>query len=114
MVVWLDAQLPPALAPWLSSVFGVEAHAVRVLGLLHATDSAIFNAARDAGVVVLTKDGDFVVLLERYGPPPQVVWLTCGNTSTASLRTILQDAWVRMTQLLETGVPLVEISGRRK
>lgn len=60
---------------------------------------------------MLTKDSDFVDLLERHGPPPQVVWLTCGNTSNAYLRQLLGAAWPRVAALLAAGEPLVEVSG---
>jgi hypothetical protein len=46
---------------------------VRDRGLREATDRAIFVAARDAGAIILTKDSDFVTLLERYGSPADAV-----------------------------------------
>jgi len=45
MTVWLDAQLPPALAPWLAANFGVDCRAVRDLGLRDADDQTIFHAS---------------------------------------------------------------------
>jgi predicted nuclease of predicted toxin-antitoxin system len=60
VIVWVDAQLSPALAPWLAAELHVEAFSVRYLNLVRATDARIFNAAREANVVVLTKDIDFV------------------------------------------------------
>lgn len=112
MVVWIDAQLAPALAAWLRESFGVAAVAVRDLQLRDAEDRVIFHAARAAGAVVLTKDADFVVLLARHGPPPQIVWLTCGNTSNRALRELLASAWPSAVALLAAGEPLVEISER--
>jgi predicted nuclease of predicted toxin-antitoxin system len=112
MVVWIDAQLAPTLAGWLRETFGVDALAVRDLQLRDAEDSVIFQAARDAGAVVLTKDADFVTLVGRRGAPPQIVWLTCGNTSNRALRELLTTAWPRVVVLLEAGEPLVEISAR--
>jgi len=58
VIAWIDAQLPPALAPWLGRRFGLQAVAVRDLNLRDADDPAIFDAARKAGAVVLTKDND--------------------------------------------------------
>ncbi len=55
----------------ISDTFGVAAHAGRDLGLQEAKDLAIFQAAREAGAVLMSKDSDFVLLLERFGPPPQ-------------------------------------------
>ena len=109
MVIWVDAQLSPAIAPWLAANFSLSAHALRDLGLRDATDRAIFAAAKSAAAVVMTKDSDFVKLLEGLGPPPQVIWLTCGNTSNARLKQILVKALPQAIILLESGEPLVEI-----
>ena len=68
MIVWLDAQLSPAIAGWMQAAFGIEAHAVRDLGLRDATDPAIFQAARLADAVVVTKDADFPELVTAAGP----------------------------------------------
>lgn len=109
MTLWLDAQLPPSIAVWIQATFGIECHAARELGLRDAKDASIFQAARDAGAVVMTKDRDFVELLRRLGAPPQVLWLTCGNTSNARLREILASVLPAAVQLLERGERLVEI-----
>jgi predicted nuclease of predicted toxin-antitoxin system len=113
MMLWIDAQLSPALARWLSDTFGVTAHAVRDLGLRAAKDLPIFHAAREAGAVIMSKDSDFVLLLERFGPPPQMLWVTCGNTSNARLRDILRTSFPEARARLEQGEPLVEISDAR-
>ena len=111
LTIWIDAQLPPALAGWMVAECGVNAIPIRALGLRDADDPSIFAAAKSAGAVVLTKDSDFIQLLERFGPPPQVVWLTCGNTSNVFLRALLADAWSDVDALLRAGEALVEISG---
>lgn len=110
MIIWLDAQLSPALAPWIQSTFGVEAHALRDLGLRDATDEEIFKAAHAASVTVMTKDSDFVNLYHQKGAPPQIIWLTCGNTSNNYLRTLLATALPKALPLLQAGEPLVEIT----
>ena len=110
MILWIDAQLSPALALWISETFGVAAHAVRDLGFREAKHLLIFHAARETGTVVMSKDSDFVMLLERFGPPPQVLWVTCGNTSNARMREILLKSFPEARARLEQGEPLVEIS----
>ena len=97
MTIWIDAQLSPSLARWISETFGFPAQAVRDLGLREAKDFAIFQAARKAVATVLTKDADFPRLLEQHGPPPKVLWLTC---ETPRMRTfgafwlqLLQPPW---------------------
>ena len=111
MILWIDAQLSPALAPWISETFeGIEAFSVRRLGLRDATDPEIWAAARDADVIVMTKDRDFVQMLDQHGPPPKVLWVTCGNTSNARMRDILTEMLLTARQLFEEGEALVEIS----
>jgi len=110
VTLWLDAQLSPALAHWITESLGIPAVAVCDLGLRDAIDRDIFAAARVATVTVLTKDSDFVYLLERLGPPPQIIWLTCGNTSNVHLRTILAVTLPRAMGQIGSGEPLVEIS----
>jgi predicted nuclease of predicted toxin-antitoxin system len=111
MIIWLDAQLSPALAPWIQANFGVEARALRDVGLRDSTDREIFRAAQLAGAIVMTKDSDFVTLQNQLGGPPQIIWLTCGNTSNRYLRELLSRALPEALVLLEAGEQLVEISG---
>ena len=109
MTLWLDAHLSPRIARWLSDSFAVTAVPVRELKLRDSEDDQIFFAAREAGVVVMTKDSDFIDLLERHGAPPKIIWLTCGNTSEAALKEILSSAFPEAKRLLESGEDLVEI-----
>jgi predicted nuclease of predicted toxin-antitoxin system len=110
-VIWVDAHLSPGLARWITTQFDHSAQPVRDLGLREAKDAAIFGAARQEGIIILTKDADFTELVERLGPPPQIVWLTCGNTSEAALRVLWAKAMPRALELLAAGESLVEISG---
>lgn len=109
MTLWLDAQLSPLLAAWISWHFPVVAIPLRELGLRDAEDTEIFVAAKAANVVVITKDADFLRLLDIHGPPPQIVWLTCGNTSNARLQELLTATLAAALDLLAAGEPLVEI-----
>lgn len=109
MTLWLDNQLPPALAGWIRDALAIECLSVRDLNLQRASDQEIFTAARRANAVVMTKDADFVELLEQHGPPPQVILVTCGNTSNARLRRLVQAAWPTIAAMLERGEALVEL-----
>ncbi len=109
MIFWVDAQLSPALATWIRDTFGIEARAVRELGLREAADHEIYLADRKAGAAVLTKDRDFLRLQQTFGPPPAIIWITCGNTSNARLREILLKAFSEAARLLERGEIFVEI-----
>ena len=109
MTLWIDAQLSPLVAAWISWNFKIQAVPLRALGLRDAEDEQIFQAAKTAGAVVLTKDADFLRLLNRFGPPPQVLWLTCGNTSNERLQQVLRATLPAAIGLLAAGEPLVEI-----
>lgn len=111
MKIWLDAHLSPALASWMNARLEVIATALRDLGLRDSSDREVFLSARKAGAVVMTKDEDFVYLLEELGTPPQIIWVTCGNTSNARLEAILAKAATKTFELLGSGEALVEISG---
>jgi len=112
MKLWIDAQLSPALAAWITENFSdIKATAVRDLGLRDAEDPVIFFSARTADVAVMTKDSDFVELQQRNGAPPKIIWVACGNTSNAKLKSILLVNLREAVNLLETGEILVEITG---
>lgn len=110
MTIWIDAQLSPAIATWINQSFLIDAVALRDIALRDAEDEEIFSAAKIAGVAVMSKDSDFLDLLDRHGPPPQILWLTCGNTSNARLKQILATTLSEAVTLLENGEMLIEIS----
>ena len=110
MTIRVDAQLSPAIAEWISVNFSAPAAvALRDLGLRDATDRDIFFAARRASAILMTKDSDFLRLLDELGSPPKIIWLTCGNTSNARLRQILTKNLPRALSLLQSE-RLVEIN----
>jgi predicted nuclease of predicted toxin-antitoxin system len=110
MVIWIDAQLSPVIAEFVSAEFHVPSIALRDLGLRDATDEIIFTEAKRVNAIVMTKDEDFSILLSRYGPPPKIIWITCGNTSNEHLMTILRRVLKSALSLLESEAEIVEIS----
>lgn len=107
MKLWLDQMLPRRLCIPISEWTGLEAWHV---GTQYPEDPDIFRAARAAGAVVITKDSDFVDLIERLGVPPQLVWLRCGNCSNPELERILRSTLPEAVQMLRRGEPVVEIT----
>ena len=111
--IWVDAQLPSALARWLRDLGESQAVHVEDLGLLRAEDPEIFERARRAKAVVITKDSDFVQIQERRGAPPRIIWVTCGNCTNPFLRELMTQSWPWAKQLLAAGEVLVEINQGR-
>jgi len=110
MKVWIDAQLPPTLADWLNSTFALEALSLKDLGLRDSKDIEIFEAARIANAVIMTKDSDFIDLVCRLGVPPRIIWLTCGNVTNRNLHQLLLKTLPEALEKLQQGEIIVEIS----
>ena len=108
MTIWLDAQLPPKLAHYISYRFNVKAIAVRNLGLRDASDMEIFNKAKEADAVIMTKDSDFEDLYFRFGAPPKIIIINCGNVTNQYLQIFLQDRFSEALKLLRNEA-IVEI-----
>ena len=111
MTIWLDNHLSPSLAKWIGAEFEEACVSLRDIGLARALDREIFDAAKQAARALITKDSDFVELVTRLGPPPGIILLTCGNTSTAHVRILLRDQLAMALSLVAAGEPLVEIGG---
>jgi predicted nuclease of predicted toxin-antitoxin system len=111
VTIWLDNQLPPALATWVRATLGVDCTSVRDLALQRAADLDIFHAARDAGALVIRMR----ISLRSWtssGRRRRSCSSPCGNTSNAHLRRVLGTAWPTVREMLERGEPLVEIGDR--
>ena len=112
MKVWLDAHISPAIAKWLREEYSIEACSLRSVGLRDASDDEIFIKAKNEKVVFITKDVDFVSLLEKYGSPPQVIWLSIGNTSNIELKKVFKSVFQDVLTLIEEENSLIEIQKR--
>ena len=109
MTLWLDAQLPPQIASWIQQSLEINAIALRDIGLRDATDRAVFDAAKNANAVLISKDSDFVELVMRLGAPPKLIWLTCGNVSNTALQELFSAKLREAVQLLDGGETIVEL-----
>ena len=110
MTFWIDEQISPKFALWIKHHFSVDAHSVDSLGFFSTPDKEIFEKAREAKVVFITKDRDFREMVLAKGPQPQVIWVTCGNTSNARLQVVFEKAFPLALDLIKSGEPLVEIA----
>jgi predicted nuclease of predicted toxin-antitoxin system len=64
---------------------------VRLAGLERADDRTIWEFAKTADFAIVTQDADFADMAALYGPPPQVVWLRCGNQTSAFIEKLFRD-----------------------
>ena len=104
----IDAQLPPALARWLTSK-GQEAQHVADVGLASAPDKEIWNYALAAGAVIVSKDDDFAQRRVLAAEGPAVVWVRLPNTRRRELLVWFEGILPQIVQALERGETLIEV-----
>jgi predicted nuclease of predicted toxin-antitoxin system len=106
----IDAQLPPALALWLTQA-GHEAVHVNDIGLREAEDTAIWEQAVSTGAALVTKDEDFVARAAHAGDanPPVILWLRVGNTTNRVLRVWLDERLAGILDLVNQGNRVIEV-----
>lgn len=111
MTIWIDAQLSPSLALWINKNFkSITAKSIRSMGLLNASDTLTFSEASKENIIIMSKDQDFVNLVNAKGTPPYLIWITCGNTSNDRMRRLLENNLEQAVRLLKDGEKIVEIS----
>lgn len=104
----IDAQLPPALARWLSAQ-GYQADHVADFGLAAAADHAVWSHALAIDAVIVTKDADFAQrrIAEENGPA--VVWLRLHNPRRRDLLKAMESILPSLLAALARGETLIEI-----
>lgn len=79
------------------------------LGHRQAEDQSLFLVARQRNAILVSKDSDFIDLLNEHGPPPNLIYITCGNTHNSALRVIFATHLPEAIAAIEAGEPMVEI-----
>ena len=103
MKLLFDENVSPRLVGGLSDVFPGSVH-VRDAGLSRASDTAIWDYARDRGLTIVSKDSDFHQASFLRGSPPKVIWIRRGNCTTADIETLLRS---NQTEILAFGADAV-------
>jgi predicted nuclease of predicted toxin-antitoxin system len=83
-----DQNLSRRLVGQLSAIFPGSSHVV-FEQLDASDDQAIWEFAKSAGYVIVSKDSDFRQLSFLYGHPPKTVWLRIGNAPTKTAADLL-------------------------
>ena len=101
-------KLPPALARLLSGRGHLAEHVADV-GLVSASDSAIWRYAIQHDAVLITKDEDFPDQVLLGGSAPVVVWVRVGNTTRRALLDWFAPLLDRVIGMIDTGERLIEL-----
>src|SRR5207247_2514645 len=95
-----DHNLSPKLVRQLAELYPDSEH-VRDLKLHKADDEAVWNHAREHGLVIASKDSDFHQRSFLYGFPPKVIWIRRGNCTTRDIEEILRKQHGTIQKVLE-------------
>ena len=104
----VDAQLPPALARYLSSL-GEDAIHVLDVDMMESPDSDIWNLALSKNLIIITKDEDFQIRASVSSTFPKIIWVRIGNTSKKILLQFFEKQWIQIKKELDNGESLIEL-----
>ena len=63
------------------------------MGLDRASDTLLWEYAREHGFTLVTQDADFSEMSEVLGFPPKVIWIRRGNCSTSEIESMLRQSY---------------------
>lgn len=109
MKLLLDENLSRRLVPFLQHDFPGSSQVV-LLGLESANDTQVWQAAKDQGFVIVTRDADFEELSLVWGQPPQVIWLKTQNQTRAATLKISLENRKTIEAALDAGQACVEVT----
>lgn len=107
MFFLVDANLPPWLAKRFSDRGHQGEHVIDKLGA-NASDRALLQRAREKNGVIVTKDRDFLQLIDE--PPPYILWIRGGNVSNRKLHELFEQNYDAATKAFNDCEPIFEIS----
>jgi len=113
MKIILDANISWKLVSKLTPIFDECAHVDHIGLNVPANDMDIWNYALENGYIIITKDNDFLDLLDICGFPPKVVLIRTGNNSSQALLELLINAKEKIGDLRNSNIGLLEIINRK-
>lgn len=105
----VDAQLPPALARFLTANRH-EAEHVADRGLESASDRTIWDFALQENAAIVTKDEDFAQRKALAAASPKVIWIRLPNTRRRHLLAWFAGVLPDILLALERGETLIELT----
>ena len=110
---WIDFNLPPKMAVWLTADFNVLAKSFRDLNFDNSPDIEVYKiaASKPNTIIITTKDVDFIDYQNKVGAPPKILFLNVGNISNDHLKALIQNKFAEVLQIfLTTNQSYIEIS----
>ncbi len=105
----LDENLSRVLLAVVDTGFPGSSH-VAYVNLITSEDKAVWEFAKREGFCIVTKDWDYKFMSVRYGCPPKVIRLNCGNKTTTFIADLLRQKMAAISEFLEeAGICYLEI-----
>ena len=101
----VDAQLPPALARWLTA----QGH-VADRQMADAPDAVIWDFALQHSAIIVTKDEDFAQRKSLTGTGPAIIWVRLHNARRQALLSWFEKMMPHILEALERGETLIEVA----
>ena len=109
MRILLDANISWKLVSKLKPIYGECVHADLIGLKVPADDIDIWDYALENNYIIITKDNDFLNLMELKGFPPKIVLLRTGNNSSSGLLELLINKKSMIEDLVNNEYGLLEI-----
>lgn len=109
--IWLDTQISPAIAKWMSDHTGFTVKSAYSLQSHTFSDIEIYqNAKAQGAVIIVSKDADFTELVSRLGPPPKLICIKFGNCDNKTFWERIKPQILEIFSILiSTDTAIVEI-----
>ncbi|MBE9216773.1 DUF5615 family PIN-like protein [Plectonema cf. radiosum LEGE 06105] len=103
MKILFDQNLSRKLVKRLADIFPNASH-VQFHGLTEASDSEIWEFAKNQEFCIVTQDADYAERSRLYGSPPKIIWLRCGNVPTSQVEYILRTGIEAIEELMHNPI----------
>ncbi len=90
MKLLFDQNLSHRLPKLLADLYPDSIH-LGDLGMREATDTIIWEFAKQNDFVIVSKDSDFQARSLLYGFPPKFIWLRVGNCPVKTIEDLLRN-----------------------
>ncbi len=104
----VDAQLPPLLKSWLIERGHDCVHALDLPQKDRTTDDEIIRIVAEQGLILISKDTDFLKLKLLLNKPEKLLLITTGNLRNADLAALFESNFESVMRLFQT-FELVEL-----
>ena len=104
MKLLFDQNITYRVIKLVRTTFPHSAH-INSIGLLNATDRAIWNTAKKEGFTIVTFDQDYLEFAALHGAPPKIILLRSGNMGTLAIAHLLDKYHPRISEFIQSRTP---------